>query len=671
VSVAGAASDGASNGIDTTDTGGSETAAVADSDAIRIENALRQVDRPGEYGVRTRVELPDRVTELRLEIPETARDVTGTGFSRESETTWVWDRETSTPRLSYRMPANRTREDAGPLEGEGEYLFVGTGEWAIVRTPAIGARWRQTGDELRVTRENVVSGDGAASDRMAYLGPYEEHVHEAHGQRFRLIVPESAELSESPAEIHASLEHASGALRVGDRDGTVFVIAAPTSEIGWSVRGLQTGPADMWVRDLEGTDTATNVWVHEYVHTRQGYAEAPSGRWITEASASYYAALLTLERGGVDFESFRRVLERGERDPQASSVLSRPDTWRNAAEYTKGALVTGEIDRRMRLATDGQETTATVLRRLNAREDPIENDDVLGYVREAAGREVRDEAERLTTTEAAPTAWDRRAHDEAFGRLPARIAVSLDDPDAVRATGEYRDRAIDRDPATLVPGETLRVRVRVSNVGGTAGEYDLEMRVDGETVAIREGELDANESTVESFEHAFAERGDHEVSVAGDRITVSVVEPATPRVRGLTVDPDRVAAGEPIRVSATVENPESIPAGGEFALSVNGETAETHEVLLDANETTTVESTVTPTDPGEATIAFGEARATVAVDPAATTAGSGPGGTADDGSGAADDGPTDERTPGFLGVHALVALLLAIALVGARVRGTG
>ncbi|MFA9517559.1 CARDB domain-containing protein [Halopenitus sp. H-Gu1] len=660
IPLTGEAHGATTNTIDASGSDERETAAIEGSDTIRLENTLRQVDRTGEYGVRTQVRIPDQVTELRIFLPESAHGMTTNGFTREDETTWVWDGRTSTPRVSYRMPANRTRERAGPLEGGGQYLFVGVGEWAIVQPPAVNVSWRQPHQtrDVRVTRENVVAGEGAASDRMAYLGPYEEHVREAHGQQFRLIVPESAELADSPTEILASLEHASGALPIGDRDETVFVIAAPTDEVGWSVRGLQTGSADMWVRDPERTDTADNVWVHEYVHTRQDYSTTTSGQWITEASATYYAALLTLERGGVDFDAFRRVLRRGEREPQADSILTRPNTWRNAAEYRKGALVVSEIDRRMRLSTDGGRTIATVLRRVNAKNGEVRNDDVLEYVREAAGREVRDDAERLTTTDAVPAAWDRSAHDEAFGRLPSRIYVSIDDPDSVRVTGEYRDQAIDPNPATIVPGESLQVRVRVSNSGGTAGEYALTMRVDGVVVATREGELGAGETTVETLKHAFTEPGSHEVTVDDEGIAVTVVEPATPRVRELSVKPDRVTAGEEVRVSATVENPESIPAREAFVLSVNGAAEATHEVTLDAGETETIGATVTLNEAGETTIEIGKEHTTVTVDPPETTDGS-----ETNASTGGNASPTSERTPGFAGAHAVVALVTAMATV--------
>ncbi|SDY54914.1 CARDB domain-containing protein [Halopenitus persicus] len=676
--LAGGASAAATDASPTATSGAAE--AVTDSPApaattatIHVRNHLRQVAPVGEYGVRTRVEIPDRVVELRLRIPDRATDVSADGFTRENATTWTWDGRTERPSLAYRMPANRTVEDGGPLQGEGSYLFVDAGEWAIVNPPQVQLR-AQSVAPVRFERGNVVAGEGVASDSMAYLGPFEEHVRSANGQRFRLIVPERAELASSPDAILGTLGHASGALRVGDRDAEVFVIAAPTSDVGWGVRGLQSGPADMWVRDAESVDAATDVWTHEYVHTRQDYRTTASGRWTVEAVATYYAALLALERGDVDFATFQRTLRQGERDPQAGATLSQPATWRNDANYWKGALVAGEIDRRIRLATEGEDAFTSVLRELNAAEDPVTNDDVLAAVAAAGGTDVRTSARTFTTTDRAPTAWDRDAHDAAFGTLPARIGYSIADPDAVRVTGAYRNRTVDRDPVRLVVGETLRLRVSVSNDGGTAGDYDLAVRVDGDAVATRTGRLAAGGSTVETVEHRFEDPGTHDLTVGGQSLQVSVMDPASVSVHDLAVDPGTVARGETVAVTAVVENSAPIPAGGSLTLRVNGEAAETREIRLDAGERSELRFEVTPAESGETTVELGGERVTLTVTEAGT--GSAPGeSTAGDAPADDSDGPgsepipsTDEGIPGFGSTAAAIALLLATTLFAARTR---
>jgi len=459
-----AAHSGASGAID------SRTAATSDdTDAIRLRNELFMTDEPGTIGVTTRAEIPDRVTELEvtlLSATDAAVDADGfepTDDADPDESVWAWDGETERPSLTYAIDANETTDADGPIGAEGTYRFADAGDWALVQTPRTAAAWSYTGEfsgQVRLERETVVDGEGAASRTMAFLGPHDEHVHEGVDGRYRLIVPDAADPVAAPAAVFDSFDGAATALRVGAADDEVFAVAAPTGDVSWGVRGLQTGDADLWVRDEEGVDTPDDVWAHEFVHTRQSYRAEASARWFTEATATYYAALFALERGGADFDGFEQTLARGERDPDASSVLAEPGTWAANAQYTKGSLVAGELDRRIRLATDGGASLATVFRSLNDADDPVTNEDVLAGVEaavaeggdEAAAAEVRAEAERLTETAAAPEMWDRTAHAEAFGETPPRWGT----PSPPTAFGRAASTGI--VPSTAVRSNSSRAR---------------------------------------------------------------------------------------------------------------------------------------------------------------------------------------------------------------------
>ncbi|MEF8780206.1 MAG: hypothetical protein V5A46_05980 [Haloferacaceae archaeon] len=637
------------------------------TDALVVRTELRRAEPTGEYGATTRVTIPDRVSRVNVTLPAEAGSVRATGFDRAGPRTYAWDGETAEPRLRYRMEANRTG-DRGPLAGDGEYLFVDTEEWSLVRMPNLRVGWAGYGSDVRLRREHAVEGEGAAGDVIAYLGPAEEHVREAHGQRFRLVVPAAADLDEPPEAILTALADSSDALRVGDRDPSVFVVAAPTGDVSWAVRGLQTGPADVWVRDLERLDDPENVWVHEYVHTRQGYVRRGGGsdgvRWFTEGSATYYAALLTLERGDVGFEEFRRVLARGERSPGAESVLSEPASWRNAADYTKGALVAGEIDRRIRLATDGEATLATVFRELNAEDDPTDSTAFVALVDDAGGEDPAGAAERFTTTREVPPVWDREAHDEAFGRLPARIGYSIAGEDAVRATGPYRDRPVARDPVALAAGETLEVAVEIENAGGTAGEYDLTLAVDGRVEGSRDGRVAANGTTVERFERTFENPGEYGIVVGGERLRVLVREPATPTVVDLAVTPSELSRGGSATVAATVRNDGTYPARGTFPVVVDGEPRDSREVFLDASEETRIEWTVRLDRRGDIDVAVGDRSRTVTVAPGGTPSPEPPAAASPTGSDPGDG--TAGATPGFGPTAALVAIVATLLAIGAR-----
>jgi len=275
---------------------------------------------------------------------------------------------------------------------------------------------------------------------------------------------------------------------------------------------------------------------------------------------------------------------------------------------------------------------------------------------------VRAEAERLTTARETAETWDRAAHAEAFGETPARVGYALA-ADGVRATGEYRDRPVLRDPVELVAGETLALDVAVANTGGAAGEYDLALTVDGETADSRSGSVAAGDAGTETLEHAFAEPGEYAVRVAGERLSVVVSEPAPPSVRGVSTDADRVTAGDSVRVTATVANDAGLPAGGDLAFRVDGETVAAAPVRLDSGGETTVARPVTLGEPaGSGGTNGGDREVTVSVagpaDEASTTVtvgGDGPVG-----------GATDDGAPGLGPVVAVIALIAAAGLLGRR-----
>jgi len=311
------------------------TSAQLTDDEIRMTTTLnRTPDRTGEITATVSFRFSERVTEFTALIPERATVVETDGFSRINGTHYEWDERTDQSSVTFRVGADRLSDDEGPLAEDGRYLFTETEEWALVQIPSIGSRWLQTGDrELDFVRETAVDGPGVAGDRMAFLGPHEIETHTAHGQTLRLVIPEAADLEAGVDDVFDSLSRASDRLRVGDRDSEVLVIAAPTDSVSWGVRGLQVGDSDMWVQDSEELDLATNVWLHEYVHTRQAFRTTDETRWLLEATGTYYGASLALEGGHVEFDRFRRVPDRGEESPQSTAVLSQPDSWENNANY--------------------------------------------------------------------------------------------------------------------------------------------------------------------------------------------------------------------------------------------------------------------------------------------------------------------------------------------------
>lgn len=511
------------------------------SDGITVTTTLdRTPTQVGEITVQVAVSIPDRVTQLTAEVPDRARVTDTDGFSHAGDDDYSWDGADGSPTVTYRVDPNRLSDREGPLSVDGQYLFADTDEWALVRIPQTGITGRYTGSSsLELDRETAIDGPGVAGDRMAFLGPVDVRTRRAHGQTLRLVIPTAADLEAEPGAILDSVANAAGRLQVGDRDKEVLMIAAPTGSIRWTVRGLQVGDSDFWVRDTEGVATASNVWVHEYVHTRQDYTAAPSAEWLTEGSATYYAALLPLETGRIDFEAFRRQLATGAAANQRRAVLTDPDRWDDFANYRKGGLVAGDLDRRIRVATNREATFDTVFRELNSATAPIDDRAVRRAVRNAADRNVAAVADRYTTTTAGPQMWNSTAHAAAFGGSPAQFRYRLADDDPVTVEGPTRTTALSGQELAVVAGETLRVSLRVENIGGMTGDYTLPLRVN-ETEMVARGRLRPGESATHSFTQTFTEPGTYRVTAGVDSFTVSVTAADSTGDRTIDSDPPAI-----------------------------------------------------------------------------------------------------------------------------------
>ena len=609
----------------------------AAAEPIDLENGLSESDADDRIDVETRLSIPDSTVELEITIPADT-DVTGaTGFERVDDRTYAWTESTATPSLEYEYDATVS----GSHRGREGLTFVANDEWALVRTPSVGVSWRSTDTDSELARSNMVDGEGVASTHMAYLGPYTEHTGSAAGQTFRLVVPEAADLREDPDEILAALEAAAGRLVIGPRPD-VFAVAAPTAGQSWGPAGVQRGPGgDFWVRDTEALGTAQNTWVHEYVHTRQRYATTDATRWTTEGMAEYYAALLAYEAGDVRYEAFRDRLERGT-DPEYDDVhLADSGTWRGTtADYERGAQLFAHLDRRLR--ADADTSLDAVVAGVNRRGAELTQRRFLDAIGSAGGADLRADAERYTETTATPPIASRGEYVAAFGGPDVRYSIA-----GTAVSGPYRTGAL--DPPELVVGETLELDVVAENVGTEPGDFEAELRVDGEVVAVREGRLGPGASTMLRFARGFDSAGEFELSIGPERATVTVEEPAGIEVVGLETIPAAPMAGEAVTLRVTVASAADRPAADEVTFRADGDAVATEPVRI-GEGTATVETTVSFEESGEYAVSAGGQRATVTVGGDAASPGTDPTGIG--------------SQPGFGPGVALVAVLLALAAAG-------
>ncbi len=640
-----------------------------DAPLIRESIVLEQrPERPGEFEAVISYDVPEVVTALEISPEADAEVLETTGFAAAGETyEWERDQDETTPEIRLRLDANRTDIDhharsserpgvdatAAAHEIDDGYAFAETGEWGIVAVPQVDLAWSQTGS-VDATREVTVDGEGTAGEHVAVFGPHETHETSVAGETIRLIVPDAAapHLADHPAEILETLATASTELRAGGTTQDVAIVAAPPDDVDWGPEGLQYGSSDAWVQADSPLEAAGNVWLHEYVHTRQAYANGEvdtEHRWLIEAQAEYYAATLAYEQGLIEHDEFEAFLAAGEGSPYADGVLADPVTWQDdLTDYVKGPLAYGAVDRELRLATDGEYALADVFRDLNEQEGPVTDELWLEAVEARGGDPVRETAERYAYTEATPEVWTYETHAEAFeGPAPAMAyGPSLGDP--ITIDGLLEERAADAlEPVTV--GETVTVPVAVENRGGREGPYRAPLLVDGVPVDTANGTLEAGDSAVESLAWTPEEPGRYTLHVGDHPVTVDVLEPADPRVTALEATPDEVEPGEPVTVSATVENDADRIAETTLEFHTAAGVIAEERVVLGPGETTTVEVELTFDERAAHEVGVGDASVTVTVDEdLATQAGEGL-----------------EALPGFGAVVTMVALGAAL-LVAAR-----
>lgn len=351
------------------------------------------------------------------------------GFTKVGETESVhatktvsvykWDGDTENPSL--RLPASYAyppvQADLGPWEGD---------DWTIARSPLIVQTWVDD-DGVHCTRpfpepdaEPTATSDRelVATDFLMYLGDREPAVYErevAGGTEVSLIVPpnvwenEEQRADETLAAFErASLEHAVGC----HRDMTVFVL--PGDGTGFSgVRGqtLYAGPASehatVWVDSAAPlTEGESNVWMHEYVHTRQCFSVDEDMQWFVEGSASYYDTRLAHQTDLADGAPprFDSTFHGG------SGTLSNPADWSSEqTPYGRGAEAAFYLDYQLR--NHGDRTLDDAVRWMNDHNSRVTYDafraQIVAWTDEDVGEwmDTHIAGDEPIETESAHTSW--------------------------------------------------------------------------------------------------------------------------------------------------------------------------------------------------------------------------------------------------------------------------
>jgi len=302
-------------------------------------------------------------------------------------------------------------------------LALARSDWAFGPVPDLAIAWRPSGggaiervrpfttrqgDRVRVR----AAGGGLVGERFAMVGDMSVRTRSTDDGTVRLAVPDPVDPRPDPAAIADSIADAATSFEDGAGRETATVFALPPSVRDGGATFISADEG--WINADARLRTANNVWLHEYVHTRQSFDLGPRMRWFDEASAEYFGARLALDVGLVSRSSFRSYLA-GRSGP--AGTLADRDSWRgDGLPYHRGVRVLSALDREIRSRTDGARSLEDVFARLNRHRGTVTYAEFARTVSAVVGEDMRP--------------WlDRYIEDTQPVAVPAGgLTATIDDP---------------------------------------------------------------------------------------------------------------------------------------------------------------------------------------------------------------------------------------------------
>ncbi len=257
-------------------------------------------------------------------LPSGAKLVNQSGFSQDG------DQLRTIPDQGDRLTLRYALTKMGHDE-EGQFpnaSYTAGPEWIIAPTPEHGGP--------DVTLQPAASGFIGLD--ILYLGEYTRHSTMAGCQNITIIKPEATGFDPEPRL--NMLSNAAASLSGGTTYSTVYVFPSPKP----------IPAADGFVPEFQNNiiieadasiHSAWNVWIHEYIHTRQVEYSGENFSWFQEASATYYAAQLTLEQGLISPIEFDAALARyAQHQPTTNLATAESED----IAYRWGAVVLARLD---------------------------------------------------------------------------------------------------------------------------------------------------------------------------------------------------------------------------------------------------------------------------------------------------------------------------------------
>jgi len=286
------------------------------------------------------------------------------------------------------------------------------------------------------------------------------------------------------------------------------------------------------------------------------------------------------------------AVERATAVENDTGTLALSFTWRNFARVSGDRIVVGDAF---------QSPSGTWLPRLTDRQEMV-IDFPPQYAPESLNWPLRDGSVFIE----GPVTFD-----------PGEPAVTFEE---VNPNVSLRSATLSSD--RVRDGESVDVIATVENTGRRAGSIPLALRVDGETVETRNVTVGAESSKTVTFTRTFASPDAFDVAVNGLGAGTLTVEerPANLSVRSVTLDRERIGAGESVTVRATVANDGSRNGTLRIEFTVNGSVVDTRNVTVPPEGSQTVNVTQAFEEAGTFSIAANGVEAgTLTVAPSTST----------------------------------------------------
>jgi hypothetical protein len=308
-----------------------------------------------------------------------------------------WDGETQQPQVILTVISQ-------PASQQEDHEYAATPRWGFFPVPSHS-----------LATNLSFAGEGFIGDQFILAGPTSVYTTSAGCQDIRLIVPQAANLSESPRSIVNSLATASRQFDVGPRYSYVnaYTVTDPIR------RGGAAGTHEFWVHDSATFDFGSeywggvipaNTWLHEYTHTRQLFVGNSSVQlgdqmwWFAEASASYYAVELTTRQQYAGPCEYTHYFWNVSRIRMGRVVLNNQSRWgpNDQGQYRKGAVVLSALDQQIRNETNGKRTLDDVVYHVNTHNGTVTYDDFKEIVKTVAGTSLDSWLDTRITTSMDP-----------------------------------------------------------------------------------------------------------------------------------------------------------------------------------------------------------------------------------------------------------------------------